>query len=132
MFKNVTNSKKPLIFALALFISLFVAACGSPTEVPTGGGGLPADAVLVAQTWLADQLGVAVEEVTIISSEQVEWTDSCLGLGGPAEICAAAITPGWQATFEVNGQQYEVRVDESGTTVRSPEITQEPPAAPAE
>jgi hypothetical protein len=126
MFKNDTHRKKTLIFALALLISLFLAACRS-IEVPTGGG-LPAGAVLTAQSWLADQLGVAVEEVTIINSEQVEWTDSCLGLGGPAEICAAAITPGWQATFEVNGQQYEVRVDESGTTVRSPEIAQEPPA----
>lgn len=127
MFKRYPISKKLLTFALVILASFLLPACTA--EVPTGDGvGLPADAVLVAQTWLADQLGVTVEEVTIISTEQVEWTDSCLGLGGPAEICAAVITPGWQANFEVNGQSYEVRVDEAGTTIRSPQITQEPPA----
>ena len=47
---------------------------------------------------------------------------SCFGLGGPAETCAAVVTPGWLANFEVSGQPYEVRFGETGTIARSPQI----------
>jgi hypothetical protein len=104
---------------------LLLAACG--TTAASGEAGLPPEAVLEAQAWLADQLGVAVSDVEIVTTEQVEWTDSCLGLGGAAESCLTVITPGWQAEFEGNGQPYEVRLDETGATVRSPQITSDPP-----
>lgn len=105
---------------------LLLTACET-AATPEVENGLPAAAVLEAQTWLAEQLGVAVEDVEIVSTAQTEWTDSCLGLGGAAEICAAVITPGWQANFEVNGAAYEVRVDETGATIRSPQVEPEPP-----
>jgi hypothetical protein len=125
MFKNQINCKKQFILLLAIIMIFLLAACGA-TEVPTSEDELPAQAVLEAQSWLADQLNVAIEQVEIVSTEQIEWTDSCLGLGGAAEICAAVITPGWEANFEVNGQPYEVRVDETGTTIRSPQLPAEP------
>jgi len=103
-----------------------LAACGT-TEAPASEDNLPAQAVLEAQSWLADQLNVTIDQVEIVSTEQVEWTDSCLGLGGAAEICAAVMTPGWEANFEVNGQPYEVRVDDTGATIRSPQLPPEPP-----
>jgi hypothetical protein len=44
-------------------------------------------------------------------------------LGRLNESCLQAITPGWRAVFEINGQRYEVRTDETGSTIRlaSPE-----------
>jgi hypothetical protein len=79
---------------------------------------LPPQVVLDAQQWLAQQLNVAIEQVQIVEVEQAEWTDSCLGLGGPNESCLQAITPGWRAVFEINGQRYEVRTDETGSAIR--------------
>lgn len=93
----------------------------STTDFGDGVAGppLPAAAVLKAQQWLADQLDVTTEDVAIVEMEQREWSDACLGLGGPAELCAAVITPGWLAIFEVNGEQYEVRTDETGDAIRT-------------
>ena len=125
MFKNIAYRKGIVYIALSLMLFLGTA-CGTPTTTEVEGE-LPPAAVLAAQGWLANQLGVAVENVEIVSTEQVEWTDSCLGLGGAAEICAAVMTPGWQANFEVNGQDFEVRLDETGANVRSPQIAITPP-----
>lgn len=75
-------------------------------------------AAVRAREELAAELGVAVEQVEVVSFTQEEWTDSCLGLGGPAESCLQAITPGWQVLLSVEGQTYEVRTDQTGNSVR--------------
>ena len=98
-----------------VFMILALSACGMKDDDP------PA-AVLLAQSLLAEQLDVPVEEITIVSVEEVEWSDSCLGLGSAAEICLAEITPGWQVFFDVNGKQYEVRSNQAGTIIRIPEL----------
>ena len=116
---------------LLLTIVLMMSAC-TPTiagEQQTGGGStglsspeavtdLPPKAVLDAQQWLGEQHGVFVEQVAIIDIEQVRWSDTCLGLGQPDEICAQVTTPGWRVIFEINSQEYEVRTDETGSNVR--------------
>jgi heat shock protein HslJ len=98
-----------------------IAGAPSPTPDPAGAQptGLPPEAVLDAQRWLANQLGLPVEQVQIVDQQQAEWTDSCLGLGGPAESCLAVITPGWLVMLAADGQTYEVRTDETGDTIRS-------------
>jgi hypothetical protein len=126
------NFRKRITALSVALIVLFLAGCAPAAEeggVPVTGGtsiplptsiptGLPPQVVLDAQQWLAQQLNVAVEQVQIVEVEQAEWTDSCLGLGGPNESCLQAITPGWRAVFEINGQRYEVRTDETGSAIR--------------
>jgi heat shock protein HslJ len=92
------------------------AVSGAETVVATLG--VTPEAVLAAQQWLATQLSVAAEQVQIVEVGQAEWTDSCLGLGRPEESCLQVITPGWSAVFEINGQRYEVRTDETGSIIR--------------
>ena len=122
--------RKQLFTIIVLGMILVLAACApgganvpitgetpvqeQPSALPT----LPSQAILEAQQWLATQLNAAVDQIRIISLEQMEWTDSCLGLGRLNESCLQAITPGWQAVFEVNGITYEVRTDETGSVVR--------------
>jgi len=84
---------------------------------PAAGDDLPLPVPLARQA-LARELGVAPENIEILSFEQQEWRDSCLGLGGPAESCLAVITPGWRVMLGVEGQAYEVRTDETGQSVR--------------
>jgi hypothetical protein len=71
-----------------------------------------------ALAWLAGEAGVIAADLRLVTAERAEWTDSCFGLGGPAESCLAAITPGWRIVFEAGGQQYEVRTDEAGSNFR--------------
>ena len=75
-------------------------------------------AVLEAHHFLSDELDVLVEQVRLVSSEQVVWSNSCLGLGGISESCLAEDTPGWRTIFKVDGQQYELRTDKDGTELR--------------
>lgn len=114
-------TKKKLSMMLVIVLALAAAAC-APVATPTPENGdtsvLPPEVVLAAQQWLANELGVQVEEIEILRTEQVEWPDACLGLGGPDEVCAQVITPGWRAIFLVNGQEYEVRTDETGAVFR--------------
>lgn len=133
---EVTFYKKIAPLAVSL-LALILAACASQqpgvpvtaetqtplSATPPDPSGLPAEAVLDAQQWLAAQLGVGTEQVQIIQAEQAEWTDSCLGLGRPNESCLQVITPGWRVVLEVNGQRYELRTDRTGSTIRvaSPE-----------
>ena len=123
-------NRKQISSMILLGMLLVLAACapsgsGIPVtgntaapEEPTQGPGLPPKAVLDAQQWLSTQLNVAVDQIRIVELEQAEWTDSCLGLGRLDESCLQAITPGWRAVFEFNGVTYEVRTDETASTLR--------------
>jgi heat shock protein HslJ len=125
----MTFKKRVTYLWLVLSILLLVSCAPQEGEVPVTGTtaspvttpaspGLPPAAVLEAQRWLAEQLSVVAEQVEIIEVEQAEWTDSCLGLGKPDESCLQVITPGWRVVFELDDQRYEVRTDESGSTIR--------------
>ncbi len=74
--------------------------------------------VVNARQELADELGATLDAVEVVSFERAEWSDSCLGLGGPAESCLAVITPGWRVMLSFDGAVYEVRTDELGEAVR--------------
>ena len=91
------------------------------TEIPAveTPAGSSADAITAAATaYLAGELGVTAEEIEVVSAEPTEFSDSCLGLGGPAESCLQAITPGWLVMLSVAGQEYELHTDETGQQVR--------------
>jgi hypothetical protein len=84
-------------------------------------GGPPAvepEAILAAVNSLAQSVGVDVNQIQVVTFEQVEWPDACLGLPQPDEVCAQVVTPGFLVVLEVNGAQYEVRTDQTGAIVR--------------
>ena len=116
------NKKNMLWIILALLISAIRFACGEEPRSSEDDGGaedLPPVAVVKARAALATELNVGIETITIESYEPQEWSDSCLGLGGPAESCLAAIHPGWQVILSVGGDEtYEVRTDELGEIIR--------------
>jgi hypothetical protein len=83
-------------------------------ETESGSGAVTAAAI----AHLGGELGVAEAEIEVVSVEMAEFTDSCLGLGQPNESCLQAITPGWLVMLSAEGQEYEVRTDETGQQVR--------------
>ena len=108
------------IYVSWILLILLAAACSpaTPDLTPELPGRLPPAAVLAGQEQLAQDLGVPVEQVEIVEMEQVEWPDACLGLAETGEMCAQVITPGWRAIVSVDGQEYEIRTDETGDQVR--------------
>jgi hypothetical protein len=100
-----------LAFVLLTACTPKPAAQSNPEEAPY---------VLAARVALSEQLGVSMDQVLFVSAAAKDWTDSCLGLGGPAESCLAAITPGFEVTLTVDGTEYLVRTDTTGETARIP------------
>ncbi|MBL8057175.1 MAG: hypothetical protein JNK29_10780 [Anaerolineales bacterium] len=112
-----------VLFSL-LTLALFAAACapGAPatatpepaTPTPIVAGD-PTEAQLAAMRALAEQLGLSVDQITVLSSAAVEWPDACLGVARPEARCAQAITPGFRHTLDANGRPYDVHTNADGT-----------------
>jgi hypothetical protein len=73
---------------------------------------------MVVRQMLMQQLQVDFDDIQVVSVEAVEWTDGCLGLGGPAESCLQAIVPGYRVTLSVEGQTYIYRTDAEANAIR--------------
>ena len=108
-----------------LLAGLLVAACGSnqanavATQVdPALENVLPPEVALNVQNFISESMGVAAENIEIRNVEKMDWPNGCLGLPEGDEACVEAITPGWLLTFDIDGQEYKYRVDETGTVIR--------------
>lgn len=61
--------------------------------------------------------GLSRSSLKIASAERKTWSDSCLGLGGAAEICARERIEGWQVAVEGGKQRWIYRSDRSGSRI---------------
>jgi len=81
---------------------------------------LPAEpAAVEARKDLAAKLGIAESSIVIMEVESRTWSDGCLGLGGPAESCIAALTEGFKVELLAQGESYTYRTDKTGAQVRA-------------
>lgn len=118
---------KKVLINLALLI-LIITACSpeaqategpildeEPTPTPVEEDLTPAQRVAVET--LSENLGLPADEITVVSTEAVEWPDSCVGIEGPEQTCTQVITPGFQIMLEANGKQVVYRTNEDGTRI---------------
>lgn len=66
---------------------------------------------------LAQRLDLDPAQIEIVSIDEVDWPDACLGVELPGRVCATVITPGYKIILEVNSRQYEVHTDRSGGNI---------------
>lgn len=115
--------------SIAIVLStLALAACAGQAPSPLNSAeGAPEgsihnmpvpSAVQAAKDALAAKLDVDVSTIVVLEAIETDWSDSCLGLGGPAESCLAAITPGYNVLLVQSGVEYRYRTNEDGTSVR--------------
>ncbi len=111
-----------VVIVISIVFLFSSCAPSSPTPTPVGPVSEGAEptatpaptAVQSAQQALAQLLGVNVQDVQIVSTEQVDWPDACLGLSFPGQMCAQMVTPGYKVTLDVAGQHYEYHTDMDG------------------
>ena len=67
--------------------------------------------------------GVASDEITVLSAEEVEWSDSSLGCPDPDTMYAQVITPGYLIVLESDGStfNYHTGTDPEGPLVQCTE-----------
>ncbi len=51
--------------------------------------------------------GAASDEITVVSTEEVEWSDTSLGCQEPNKMYAQVITPGYKIVLESGGNTYD-------------------------
>ncbi|HEY9077570.1 MAG TPA: hypothetical protein VIO61_13640 [Anaerolineaceae bacterium] len=72
-------------------------------------------AVEKARQALAKRLAVLPEFILVVSADEVEWPDGCLGVRSPGMMCTAVIVPGYRVVFAANQEQYTYRTNLDGT-----------------
>jgi hypothetical protein len=80
-------------------------------------------AALNSRADLAQREQVDPDTITLVSVEQVDWPDGCLGIQAPGIMCTMVITPGYRVILEANGKQYEYHTNETGDAVRLATVT---------
>ena len=78
----------------------------SMTPSPTSSSTPPGGPVEQAKADLAKRLGVDAARVTLVSSEEVTWSDGSLGCPEPGMMYTQALVPGARIILEVDGTQY--------------------------
>jgi len=123
--------KKTLIgFALLMLVVAACAPQSGATEQPAYPNGdsypnetsYPSDspshltpAQRAAITALARTLNLPPEQITLISTESVEWPDGCLGVQKIGMMCTQAVVPGYKIVLQANRELYEFHTDEDGS-----------------
>jgi len=77
---------------------------------PLAGSEEPLQAALAD---LATKLGIAADQITLVSMEMTNWSDTSLGCAQEGMMYAQVITPGYLIMFEAAGQMYEYHTDET-------------------
>ncbi|MBN1147458.1 MAG: hypothetical protein JXA78_09390 [Anaerolineales bacterium] len=93
-------------------------ATPTPTPTPTATsewGHMPA--VQAARQEIAQAVGVSPAQVIPLNVTPVEWSDTCLGIQAPGQVCAPAIIPGYRIILRISNQLFEAHTDELGNTV---------------
>jgi hypothetical protein len=85
-----------------------------PTEVPVDL--TPAQRAAIGA--LSENLGLPADEIMLVSTEAVDWSDSCLGVPEEGLDCAQATTSGFRIMLQANGREVEYRTNEDGTHIR--------------
>jgi hypothetical protein len=68
-------------------------------------------------------LNLDTNQFRVVSSDQVEWEDTCLGIEQPGAECVSEVTPGYLVVLEADGLQFKYHADQKGSRVQ--------PATPA-
>jgi len=76
-------------------------------------------AAAVARKDLAQKLALDEKSIVIMLIEEKTWSDGCLGLGGPAESCLAALVDGFRVEMAAKGKTYIYRTDKTGAAIRA-------------
>ena len=67
---------------------------------------------------LATNLGLQESAISVVSTADVEFADSCLGVAMKDVVCAEVVTPGKIIVLEAAGIQYEYHVSADGALVQ--------------
>lgn len=78
---------------------------GGDTGEDTAAGGSDSRELTIATADAAERAGVAADEVSFVSFEQVTWSDGSLGCPEPDMMYTQALVEGYRIVLEADGEQ---------------------------
>lgn len=66
---------------------------------------------------LTARLGVPADNIEVVSTEEVNWSDAGLGCPLPGFMYAQVITPGWLIVLTAEGETFEYHTDQARSVV---------------
>ncbi len=69
-------------------------------------------------TDLSKQTGIPKEKLKITRYSRQTWSNGCLGIAKPDEICTQALVEGWRVVVSGNNRTWVYRSDRNGRIVR--------------
>jgi hypothetical protein len=108
----------PLVTLLSLHPIVIAPAAGTRLAQVNDTSQLPDQVRDRLLQYLSQITAVPIADLTITDYQAADWSDSCLGLGGPAEICAVMIIPGWHIEVTAGSRTWLYRTDADGIRLR--------------
>ncbi len=115
------------LFGMLTLIILTISACAprvQATQEPVVAQPQPTHintdltpAQRIAISTLAKNLGITPDKIKLVSTEAVNWPDSCLGVQIEGIMCSQVVTSGFRITLEANGKKVEYHTNQDGSEI---------------
>jgi hypothetical protein len=66
---------------------------------------------------LAQNLSITPDKIKLVSTEAVDWPDSCLGVSTEGIMCSQVVTPGFRVILDANGKKVEYHTNQDASVV---------------
>jgi hypothetical protein len=117
---------KRVVLSIA-FMILLISACAPQAaatsdpsvidELPTPISTDLTPAQRIAISKLAENLGITPDQIKLVSTEAVDWPDSCLGVSTEGIACSQIVTPGFRVILEFNGKTVEFHTNQDASVI---------------
>jgi hypothetical protein len=115
------SRRQPFMVLMVLVSGLATAPINTAiAQVPGQGiGDVLPDSVKEAVLQAASvQTGLKPEQLALTQAQSKIWSDGCLGLSPPEQMCAAVLVQGWEVRVAHQRQEWVYRTNASGREVR--------------
>ncbi len=102
-------------------IALVQGAMAAPSYLAQQGGQsdlLPHSVANAVLQDLSNREGIPVSQLNIAEFSRQNWTDGCLGLANPEELCTQVLVEGWRVVVSNGSQKWVYRTDGNGRNIR--------------
>src|SRR6266511_3419424 len=114
------------ITSITLMI-LLISACAPQAQATSGPSVIEGQAThistdltpaqRIAVSTLAQNLGITPDKIKLVSTEAVDWPDSCLGVSTEGIACSHVVTSGFRVILVTNGKQVEYHTKQEASVI---------------
>jgi hypothetical protein len=79
---------------------------------------VPSQVIDAVRQELSNRTRIAPNKFKVVETSQQTWSDGCLGLAKPDEICTQALVEGWRVVLSHGDRSWIYRTDAQGNAIR--------------